>query len=62
VKKALKIIALSVTIAASFNVPTASACSRFWINNYSCSSGQVVGCTLIGTYDGGGCIYACPVC
>jgi len=62
VKKTLRIIAFSLTLAASLSSTTAFACSRFWINNYSCSNGQVVGCTLIGTYDGGGCIYACPAC
>jgi len=61
VKKALRMIALSLTLAASLSSTTAFACSRFWINNYLCS-GEVIGCTLIGTYDSGGCIYACPAC
>src|SRR5258707_429404 len=64
VKKALRMIAISLTLAASLSSTTAFACSRFWINNYTCtaSPGQVVGCTLIGYYEDGGCIYACPVC
>jgi hypothetical protein len=60
-KKFVRIVTLSLTIAASWNVPSALACSRFWINNYLCS-GEVIGCTLIGTMEGGGCIYACPTC